>query len=155
MRQHLDALRWYIVSALSDPGVRLVVLATGIVAIVGIVGLLDGCGSAASQHRALNAVSDAVNPSYTLAIEACDEAEQVIIARTGTTYDSDVIAIASIRSVCDRVFGAFDALRLAHRIARAAVDDGGEALAIAWAHLHEAWDALRRVLPEVTRLIDG
>lgn len=116
--------------------------------------LMGGCGSAAQQHRALNAVANVTNPSYDLAITACFEAEDVIIARTGTTFAQDVAATEAVRGVCDRVFAGFDALRVAERLARSAIDGGGEALVEqAFAELQEAWSALRRLLPEVERLV--
>jgi hypothetical protein len=117
------------------------------------IALLSACGSAAQQHRALNALAETADPSYELAITACDEAEGVIIARAGTTYEQDRQAIDEIRVTCDRIFGAFDTLRLAHRSARAAVDGGASALIDeALRSLAEAWSAAQRVLPELAGL---
>lgn len=133
---------------------RSAVVVRAIVVVAALVVMVSGCGTAASQHRALNVVADLANPSYDLAIQACDEAEVFIIARAGTTYDEDAAAIASVRAVCDRVFAGFDALRVAHRVARAAVDGGGEALITqAMAELQAAWDALRALLPEIEGLV--
>lgn len=124
-----------------------------------IGGLASGCGDlggAASQHRALNVLADTANPTYDLAIESCDEAELFVIARPGTTFEQDEAEMTAIRAACDRVFGGFDALRVAHRLARAAVDGGGDALiAQALAELQAAWDALRALLPEIEGLVTG
>lgn len=118
------------------------------------VTLTVGCGSTAAHHRALDVLAATVNPSYSLAIESCFAAEDIVIARQGTTEEQDSAAMESIRSTCDRVFGAFDSLRIAHRLARSAVDGGGEALvSTALQELHSAWAALRQVLPEIERLV--
>lgn len=125
-----------------------------LLAVAVLTSLTNGCGSAAQQHHALNAVANVANPSYDLAITACFEAEDVIIEREGTTFAQDVAATEAVRSACDRVFAGFDALRVAQRVARAAVDGGGEALVTqALAELQEAWTALRRLLPEVEGLV--
>jgi hypothetical protein len=131
-----------------------VVIACGILAACAFfASCLSGCGSTLQQHRALDTVAAAVDPSYALAVEACDEAEWVIVRREGTTAEADAAAIAHIRTTCNRVFGAFEALRIAHEVARSAVDGGGEAIkAAALARLHEAWAALRAIAPEIERL---
>lgn len=108
-----------------------------------------GCGGAAEQHRTLNTISDVVDPSYDAALSACDAAEDFIVRRQPSTIEADRADIARIREACDRVFGAFELVRLAHRSARAAVDSGAPgAMASAMADLAAAWDALRRLLPE-------
>jgi hypothetical protein len=123
------------------------------IATIILVGGTGGCGSAQQQHTALNRLADAADPAYVLAIEACDEAEGIIIARPATTYENDATAMARIRETCDRVFGAFEALRIAHRTARAAIDGGAAgAVPAALAQLTEAWRALQMMLPEVTSM---
>jgi hypothetical protein len=108
-----------------------------------------GCGPH-QQHSALDRLADVADPSYALAVEACDEAEGRIIDRPPTSYENDAAAIARIRETCDRVFGAFEALRLAHRAARAAVDGGASgALDAALSSLGEAWRAAQQLLPEI------
>lgn len=131
-----------------------VVIACAIlIACICVASCLSGCGSTLSQHRALDTVAAAVDPSYALAVEACDEAEWVIVRREGTTAEADAAAIAHIRTTCNRVFGAFEALRIAHEVARASVDGGGEAMkAEAMASLMDAWAALRAIAPEIERL---
>ena len=84
---------------------------------------------------------------------SCDEAEGAVVERQGSTYEEDVASLTSIRSVCDRVFGAFEAVRLAHRAARAAVDGGASALlGEALSSLNDAWLAAQRLLPELAGL---
>jgi hypothetical protein len=112
-----------------------------------------GCGGAAQQHSALNVLAQTADPSYELSVTACDEAEATVIARDGTTYEEDRESIAAIRSVCDRIFGAFETVRLAHRAARAAVDGGASALLDeAMRSLADAWAAAQRLLPEIAGL---
>ena len=42
---------------------------------------------------------------------ACDEKEKQIIARAPTTKEKDEADIAHVRSVCDKLFGAFERAR--------------------------------------------
>lgn len=133
-----------------DPMLGFLLFVAGALFTIAIVTLINACGGAAAQHRALNALAETADPSYELAAEACDEAEGAIIARAGTTYEQDREAIASIRSVCDRIFAGFETVRLAHRAARAAVDGGGGALlGEALSSLGDAWLAAQRLLPEL------
>jgi hypothetical protein len=128
--------------------IALVILAAALVC------TLHGCGGAADQHRALNGVTAVVQPSYDAAVEACDAHEAAIIARAGTSADDDRAAILATRETCDRFFGAFEAVRVAQRIARAAIEGGGDAaLQAAMASLAEAWAALRALAPEIEGML--
>lgn len=133
----------------------LVIAVVCVIALALSIFFSTGCG-AAQQHSALNALAETADPSYELSVEACDQAEGLVVARAGTTYEQDIASMTQVRAICDRIFGAFDALRIAHRAARAAVDGGGEALlAEAMRSLGDAWAAAQRLLPEIAGLRAG
>lgn len=96
------------------------------VLLVLVVLLCAGCGATAradaarSLHEGLNLVTDAVDPSYELAVESCDARAAVIVAREGTTAAQDAEAMAQVRERCEIVFARFEEIRTAQAAARGA-----------------------------------
>lgn len=122
--------------------------------VTSVVALAGACGATQrDQHIALNAITDTIQPNYQLAVDACDEAEWRVVRREGSTRAEDDADITRLRRDCDRVFGAFEAVRIAQATARVAVDeavaDAQGALRLAMARLSDAWEALKLLFPEI------
>ena len=120
------------------------VLALGIT----LAGTCAGCGATRGQHHArLNALTTVADPTYAIAVEACDAARDAIVARTGTTYAEDRAAMDEIHAVCDPMVAGFEALRGSQLTARAAIDSGAEGAVL------DAISAALALWPDVQRLI--
>lgn len=91
-----------------------------------------GCGGNVATHRALNAATDVVDPSWSLAIVTCESAATVAIER-GTDAAEVRERLARINGRCDALFAAFGTLRELQLAGRVAADAGDrrEALTIA------------------------
>jgi hypothetical protein len=77
---------------------------------------------AQGMQEALNSTAQMVNPVLRASVIACDGAEGMVVARQGSTKESDLQDIAKIRAACDRVFEAFDLVRAAHEQAQSFLD---------------------------------
>jgi hypothetical protein len=124
------------------------------IVVAGVMSLCAGCGASAnSQHRTLNTITDAADPTYELALEGCDVARDAIVARTGTTYAEDVAAMAEVNRVCDGIVLGFEALRATQLTARAAIDAGAEgAVREAILEALRLWAQLQQMTPELDTL---
>lgn len=125
-------------------GPALLVLALALSAAV------HGCGGAAQQHRNLNRLTDVADPTYALALDACDEARDFIVAREGSTEAADRADMAEVVLVCDSIVEGFEALRGSQLTARAAID-GGFAGAAEAAILQglASWAELQSLVPRI------
>jgi hypothetical protein len=113
-----------------------------------LAGTCAGCGATAGQHHArLNALTSVADPTYAIAIETCDALRDIVVARPGTTYAEDRIAMDEIHGVCDEVVLGFEALRGSQLTARAAIDGGAEGAVL------EAISAALALWPTVQQLI--
>lgn len=124
------------------------------VLIGGLAVALSGCGGTpAQQHSRLNTLTAVADPSYELAVEACDEARDAILARTGTTYEQDRRAMDQINAVCDSIVEGFETLRGSQRTARQAIDSGAEgAAATAIAEALALWPRLQALAEDIEDL---
>lgn len=113
-----------------------------------------GCGASAnSQHRTLNTITSAADPTYELALEGCDTARDAIVARTGTTYAEDIAAMGDVNRVCDGIVLGFETLRSTQLTARAAIDAGAEgAIREAILEALRLWAQLQQMIPELDTL---
>lgn len=113
---------------------------------------LGSCGGsiseskAADMHQGLNMITDVVDPLYEAAVIGCDSTEKVIVLRT-STREEDERDLAEVRNVCDRTFHAFEAIRQAQVVARAAVSTArAQSTQEAFAPAIEAMAALARAI---------
>lgn len=95
--------------------------------LAGLLLVVTGCATARMNtaqglHTAMNSVTDAVDPAYSLAVAACDSREGLIVARSGTTLSQDRDDLRSVRAQCDDVFDAFETVRQAQQVARQAAN---------------------------------
>lgn len=114
-----------------------------------------GCGAAEQRtaHTVLNGITDVADPTYALAVDSCDAARDVIIARTGTTYAEDRSAMDSIHEICDPMVAGFEGLRAAQITARAAIDGGLTGTTLeAIRQALGLWDTLRALVPQLATL---
>lgn len=121
--------------------------------------LLIGCGGAQQReaHEVLNAITDVADPTYQMAVDACDAARDAIIAREGTTYEDDRAAMDRVHEICDPMVLGFEALRASQVTARVAIDSGdlGATAATAVAEALELWNRLRRLVPQLSQLTEA
>lgn len=118
--------------------------------------VLSGCGAAQIRHghEVLNTITDVGDPTYAMAVDACDAARDAIIAREGTTYEQDRAAMDQIHEVCDPIVAGFEVLRGAQITARVALDSG-DFMGAAAAGIREAldlWGRLQRLIPQLATL---
>lgn len=100
------------------------------------------------MHDGLNSVTDIVDPAYAASITACDIAERLAIQQNHSDMPAEITAI---RSDCDHVFAAFEAVRLLQLAARDAIDaaDHGGPLAPAIAALARLQEAIQVIVQSV------
>jgi hypothetical protein len=116
---------------------------------------LVGCGpsQARAGHEVLNTITEVADPTYELAVDTCDAARDVIIARTGTTYEEDRAAMDQIHAVCDPMVFGFEALIGTQQTARAALVGGLSAAAAAAIQRGlELWGQLQELVPNILTL---
>jgi hypothetical protein len=129
--------------------------------------LLAGCGSA--QHtangidEALNTVTDVVDPAYELSVRTCDRVEgEIIAAHRPEEVAQAREALRAAREACDVLVEAFEAVRDAQTLGRAAADafrrgeiteaalaEALAATASAAASAKAAWEAFQLVLGRI------
>lgn len=115
-----------------------------------LLNALGGCGASPRvQHEVLNKITDVADPTYALALEACDVGRETIKARPGTTYDEDLAAMTRVNEVCDGIVAGFESLRGSQRTARQAIDDGDATIAAAIAEALRLWRVLQELLPQL------
>lgn len=90
------------------------------------VGTLQACGTAAQQHRTLNAITTTADPTYEEVVTYCDTLRDRILARPGTTYEQDRSDMDEVHGICDPLVTAFEAIRGTQLTARAFIDSGAE-----------------------------
>lgn len=116
----------------------------------------QGCGTAAQQHRTLDAITDVADPTYELAVRGCDDARNYILARQGSTEDADRADMATINAICDSVVEGFEALRGSQLTARQWLDEGlGGAAEELVRQALASWAELRALVPRIQQLTSG
>jgi hypothetical protein len=78
-----------------------------------LAGGFAGCGG---QHKptlqqAIDATTVAVDATYGLTVELCDQRERAIVTRPPTTLEKDKEDLAKVREICDRIFQVFNQTR--------------------------------------------
>jgi hypothetical protein len=106
--------------------------------------------TARDHHVRLNALTAVADPTYALAVETCDEARDLIVAREGSTEAQDREDMAAVVLVCDSIVEGFEALRGSQITARAAIDHGlaGAAEALILQGL-ASWAELQALVPRI------
>ena len=111
-----------------------------------------GC---AGQHdtliRAMNATAASVNASSEFMVEACDARERSAIDHARNGADA-VAALEEVRTHCDRIFAAFDTLRVTHDAARVAVEHGDDGAGAILLRLAGQWRELQALVVEWRRV---
>lgn len=141
-------MRRRIVNAVLDVGPYL----AAVLCIAFLVGLtVCGCGATqAQQHRDLNTLTDVADPTYALAVETCDAARDLIVAREGSTRERDFADLDRVNEVCDAIVFGFESLRGSQLTARAAIDSGLEAAtATVLSEGIAAWQRLQALIPQL------
>ena len=116
---------------------------------------LAGCGpsQARAGHEVLNTITAVADPTYQLAVDACDASRDAILARQGTSYEADRAAMDQVHAVCDPMVVGFEALRSTQLTARAALDGGlTGAAAIAIQQALGLWEQLQALVPQLQTL---
>lgn len=114
--------------------------------------ILASCGGSAADtakgmNAGLNALTDAVDPAYGLAVQACEARADQIIEREGSTYAQDRAEMDALQRRCDAAFARFEEIRSAQIAARAAIDSEQLAEAYsAFARVRELWASLSELL---------
>jgi hypothetical protein len=135
--------------------------AFGVLLLLGALGVVAawcvGCGaSRQTQHDVLNRVTDVADPTYAIVLETCDAARNVIVERTGTTYEDDTRAMDETDEVCDGLVEGMETLRGTQLTVRAAIDAGAEgAILEGLQHALELWRLLQEKIPELQTLGSG
>lgn len=114
---------------------ELCVLSTVVSVLIALSFLATACASSAKlKSRAndvMNRVTDVADPSYSLAVVACDGREGQLIEacrKKGDGCDTEELRreVGESRGVCDRIFQGFETLRIAQVHARELVAAAGE-----------------------------
>lgn len=109
-------------------------------------GLLQACGTAAQQHRSLNALTTVADPTYEEVVQLCDRMRNRIVERSGTTREQDREDMDEVNEPCDVAVLKFEGIRGSQLTARAFIDSGAEGAARA--AVQEAlalWPAIQRL----------
>ena len=124
--------------------------------LLGVGLLVAGCGGPAQQHRSLDRLTDVADPTYALAVDACDEARDFIVEREGSTEEADRADMADVVLVCDSIVEGFEVLRGSQLTAREAID-GGFASAAEAAILQglASWAELQTLVPRIMAATSG
>lgn len=148
--------RWLMGGGLSRTVHRTGPTVVAIVVIAAIAYLLAGCGAtAAQQHRDLNTLTDIADPTYESALQACDAARDLVVAREGSTREQDFRDMGRINEVCDAIVFGFESLRGSQLTARAAIDNGvPAATATVLQEGIAAWQRLQAMVPELRGITD-
>lgn len=113
------------------------------------------CVGCAGQHetlvRAMNATAASVNASSEFVVEACDARERSAIDHATNGADA-MAALEEVRTHCDRIFAAFDTLRVTHDAARVAVEHGDEGAGALLLRLAGQWRELQNLVTEWRRV---
>ncbi|MEC7520186.1 MAG: hypothetical protein VYE22_09995 [Myxococcota bacterium] len=87
-------------------------------------GLLQACGTAAQQHRSLNALTTIADPTYEEVVQLCDRMRDRIVERSGTTREQDREDMDEVNDACDVAVLKLEGLRGTQLTARAFIDSG-------------------------------
>jgi hypothetical protein len=116
--------------------------------------LVAGCGgSRAQQHERLNMLTDVADPTYAMALEACDGSRDIIVVREGTTYEEDTLAMDAVDERCDPIVAGFEVLRGTQLTARGAIERGAQgAVREAIVFALSKWAELQALIPQLLTL---
>lgn len=140
---------------------ELCITSTVVSVVIALTCFLTSCASSIKlkerAHIVMNHVTDIADPSYSLAVVACDGREGFLIDECrdkGDACDVDQLRmdVDSTRVVCDKIFMGFESLRAAQINARKLVDSAGEDMA-AWERALEASEAALDTWRDVRALI--